>query len=399
MRPRVVIVTGTLQLGGSTTFVYNLTTELVKRQVACLVISSEAEHPMANDFDRSNVEVMLCDERREIFEDRVKRTLQRVREFKPDAVIANLAPFEFEVLRYVPHGVFKIGVVHSDEPNVYLTLNNYAPWMDAIVGVSASIVRRLDKIDAFDQVPKHHLSCGVPMPKVLARQMQSSGSIRILYLGRLANEQKRVHLFPKIAAGLEKARIPFYWTIAGDGPDRTALQNRVTRSGLASHVQFLGAVNYAKIGALFENHDVFLLVSDYEGLPLSLLEAMGHGLVPVVSDLESGIREVVDASSGILVPADDVNGYAQAIVHLHENRGELAAKSAGARNRVRTNFSVERMTDRWLSILKVAEGPVIWPSDFRVHGPITDAQQWKYAYPVRSFRRLAKIVSSRFLQG
>src|ERR1700730_2873735 len=263
MKARVAIITGTLQLGGSTTFVFNLSTELVKRQVPCLVISGEAEHPMANDFDRSNVEVILCDERREIFEDRVQRTLQRAREFKPDTVIANLAPFEFEVLRYLPHGVFRIGVVHSDEPNVYLTLNNYAPWMDAIVGVSASIVRRLNKISGFDRVSKHHLSCGVPMPKELRRPVRSSGPVRILYLGRLSNEQKRVHLFPEIAASLEKARMPFHWTIAGDGPDRAALQNRMTRRGLASRVQFLGAVNYTKIGALFGNHDIFLLVSDY----------------------------------------------------------------------------------------------------------------------------------------
>jgi glycosyltransferase involved in cell wall biosynthesis len=397
MKARVAIITGTLQLGGSTTFVFNLSTELVKRQVPCLVISGEAEHPMADDFNRSNVEVMLCDERREIFEDRVQRTLQRLRAFKPDTVIANLAPFEFEVLRYLPQGVFRIGVVHSDEPNVYPTLKNYAPWMDAIVGVSASIVRRLNKISEFNHVSKHHLSCGVPMPKELTRQVRSSGTVRILYLGRLANELKRVHLFPEIAAGLEKTRTPFHWTIAGDGPDRAALQNRMTHLRLASHVQFVGVVNYAKIGALFGSHDIFLLVSDYEGLPLSLLEAMGHGLVPVVSDLESGIREVVDASSGVLVPVEDVNGYARAIVHLHENRGELAAKSAHARDRVRTKFSVESMTDRWLSILKVAEAPVIWPRDFRVHGPIMDAQQWKYACPVRSVRRLAKIISGRFL--
>src|SRR5438132_9145985 len=105
MNPRIAIVTGTLKLGGSTTFVFNLSSELVKRQVPCLIVSGEAEHPMANDFDRSHVDVICYDERREIFEDRINRVLQRLREFKPDVVIANLAPFAFEILRYLPDGI------------------------------------------------------------------------------------------------------------------------------------------------------------------------------------------------------------------------------------------------------------------------------------------------------
>src|SRR5258708_7408499 len=84
--------------------------------------------------------------------------------------------------------------------------------------------------------------------------------------------------------------------------DRTALETEIKRRGLTSRFNFVGTVSYVKTGALFDNHDVLILVSDYEGLPLSLLEAMGHGVVPVVSDLESGIRDVVDNRSAILVP-------------------------------------------------------------------------------------------------
>ena len=61
---------------------------------------------------------------------------------------------------------------------------------------------------------------------------------------------------------------------------------------------------------------------------MSLLESMAHGLVPVVSDIESGIREVVDSNNGIRVAIDDIPGYAKAIIHLHEKQG--CAGSHGA---------------------------------------------------------------------
>jgi glycosyltransferase involved in cell wall biosynthesis len=149
-------------------------------------------------------------------------------------------------------------------------------------------------------------------------------------------------------------------------------------------------VRYAEVPALLKQHDVFLLASDYEGLPLSLLEAMGQGLVPVVSDLKSGIPEVVDASNGCLVSVNNVAGYARAIIHLHEHRDELAAKSAAARARVQKEFSVAAMTDRWLAACPPAQTVTEpWPKRWRIQGPLTAGQSLHFSPPVRFLRRVA----------
>src|SRR5206468_103489 len=137
-----------------------------------------------------------------------------------------------------------------------------------------------------------------------------------------------------------------------------------------------------------KNHDVFLLASDSEGLPMSLLEAMAQGVVPVVSDLESGIRDVVDSSNGLLVPVDDVEAYGRAIIHLHEHRDELAAKSAAAHARVKTEFSVQAMADRWLKILSAPPPKVQWPSRWRIQPPLTQRHSPRFWPPVRALRRL-----------
>jgi glycosyltransferase involved in cell wall biosynthesis len=194
--------------------------------------------------------------------------------------------------------------------------------------------------------------------------------------------------------------IPFHWTIAGDGVERGFLERNLKSAGPAQTVSFTGAVKYADVPAVLAQHDIFLLASDYEGLPLSLLEAMGCGLVPVVSDLKSGIPEVVDSINGILVPVDDVAGYARAIIHLHGHRDELAAKSAAARARVEKDFSITAMTDRWLGIIPEGASPQgVWPDQFQVTGPLTAAHPAYFSPLMRTFRRAATTLTSRIRSG
>jgi glycosyltransferase involved in cell wall biosynthesis len=391
LSPRIALVSGGIPLGGSTTFLINFAGELVRRGIPVEVMSFERENPMASDFQRQNVPVLCLDQRRMIFEDRLQIVLENLTRFRPTVVVATLAPPSFETLRYLPTGIFRIGMGQSDDPIVYEMMRHYAPHMDALAVVSREMRRRAAAMPGFAKTPVHHLPYGVPMPadeetvRVAPRR-----PLQILYLGRLGREQKRVHLFPQILEQLKASGIPFHWTIAGDGPERAALEQTMTGATPEQTVSFTGSVRYAGVPALLKQHDLYLLTSDYEGLPLSLLEAMGAGLVPVVSDLPSGIPEVVDAGNGMLVPVDDVAGYARAIIHLHRHRDELAAKSAAARARVQTEFSVAAMTDRWLAAFPAMRGDIApWPKRWRIQAPLTAGNAIYFSPPVRVIRRLA----------
>jgi glycosyltransferase involved in cell wall biosynthesis len=206
----------------------------------------------------------------------------------------------------------------------------------------------------------------------------------------LSQEQKRVRLFPEILRQICDSGMPFHWTIAGAGEELSYLETNLKTGSPDQTISFAGPVRYADVPMMLKQHDIFLLASDYEGLPLSLLEAMGYGLVPVVSDLESGIREVANKTVGLLVPMNDVSGYARAIIRLHEHREELAAKSAAARARVQQEFSVAAMTDRWLAALpsvKCAIEP--WPTHWRIQAILNSGNPLRFSRPVRMLRRVA----------
>jgi glycosyltransferase involved in cell wall biosynthesis len=387
---RVAVVTGSLNLGGSTTFVCNLGGELVRRGIPVRVLSLEKSNPLASDFQRLNIPVQNLDDRRWIYEDRLAVVLSELGRFKPTVVLANLSASSFEMLRYVPSGVFRVGVGQSDDPIVYEMMRHYAPHMDLMAVVSKTMKAKAEAMPEFGRVPVHCLPYGVPLPESLKAAARLEGPLRILYLGRLWHVQKRVRLFPVIFDRLKSSGIPFHWTIAGEGPERTFLQQAMIPAPPEQTVSFAGSIPYRDVPQLLREHDVFLLASDSEGLPLSLLEAMGHGLVPVVSDLESGISEVVNTDNGILVPVNDVEGYARAIVHLHEHRNELAAKSAAARARVCKEFSVEAMTDRWLAAFPQNVRSIgDWPADWKIKPPLVARHPVYYSPPMRILRRLA----------
>jgi len=378
-------------LGGSTTFLINFGGELVRRGIPVEVMSFEKDNPMSSDFERQNVPLLCLDQRRVIFEDRLKIVLQNLVRFQPTAVVSTLGATSFEVLRYLPKGIFRIGMAQSHDPNVYAVMGRYTPWMDSMAVVSRTMKQTVASMPEFARVPVANLPYGVPMCRDTELPAKDvTRPLRILYLGRLSQEQKRVRLFPEILRQICDTGMPFHWTVAGAGDELSFLETNLKTRSPDQTISFAGPVRYADVPMVLKQHDIYLLASDYEGLPLSLLEAMGHGLVPVVSDLESGIREVVDETVGVLVPVNDVSGYARAIIRLHEHREELAAKSATARARVQREFSVAAMTDRWLAALPPAKPPIeFWPARWRIQAILAAGNPLHFSRPVRMLRRIA----------
>src|SRR5205823_3339784 len=121
----VSVVSGGLQRGGAATFLCNLAGELVRRRVPVHVMSLEGDNPLSSDFERLKIPVLLQDERKAILEDRIETVLNRLAASRPNVVVANLGGASFEVLRYVPRGVLRVGVAHADHPGVYQTLRHY----------------------------------------------------------------------------------------------------------------------------------------------------------------------------------------------------------------------------------------------------------------------------------
>lgn len=388
----LVVVTGGLPLGGSTTFLLNLGRAFRQRGLELPIFFLSGSNEMARDFTSAGVEVMGPADAKLIYEDRLRETYLRVAALKPAAVLANLGADSFEILRTLPKNVARLGIVHSDEPGPYEVIRDFAPWLDAVVGVSQTICSKLSREPFAGKLRVEHISYGIHFGPGRTVQLRAAAQpLRLIYIGRIIEEQKRVSRLVQLAKTLQARGEKFEFTLVGSGP---SLQS--CRESLADlpNVRFLGDVPNEKIREHLRASDVFVLLSDYEGLPLSLLEAMGEGVVPVVSDIESGIRQLVASETGVRVPMGDVGAAADEIISLARDAAKLATLANNGAAFVRREFSAQATAERYCNLIgELAKSEATWPSNISVPVPLDYGNRWLLQSWSRPIRRVIKRAS------
>lgn len=380
---------GSLMLGGSTTFLVNLSRSFHERGLVLDVVGLDERNEMAADFAAAGARVQCLPRRRLIYEDRIHAAWRAMAARKPVAVLACLGAESFEPLRLLPAGVARLGVIQSDDPAPYAMARNYASWLDAIVGVSTTICDRLRKDGAFAKTRIEHIPYGIAFgPENVRAPRDFARPLKLVYLGRMIEEQKRVSRLVELARLLAARGENFEFMLAGSGSELATVQEALR--GLPS-ARCLGEIPNSETRALLRSQDVLVILSDYEGLPLSLLEAMGEGVVPVVSDLESGLRQVVTEQTGICVPVGNVAAAADAIGALARDPARLAALSSAAGKLAREEYSAARMGQRYLDLIgAIAKPGAVWPEHVSVPAPVELKPEWLYQGLGRSARRWLK---------
>jgi glycosyltransferase involved in cell wall biosynthesis len=160
-------------------------------------------------------------------------------------------------------------------------------------------------------------------------------------VGRL-NSQKNFSLFLDVAAALTPRFPNLRFLLAGEGPEEAKLREKAHHLGLADRVVFAGYI--ADTRQVYAAADILLMPSRFEGLPMTLLEAMAMNL-PVVASKLDGIAEVIEEGrEGYLVDSADVSGFVERCAALLENPAKSSELAANARAKTEAHFSVERMT-------------------------------------------------------
>jgi glycosyltransferase involved in cell wall biosynthesis len=149
--------------------------------------------------------------------------------------------------------------------------------------------------------------------------------------------------------------------VIGDGPLRSQTVALATALGIDRRVRFLGARR--DIAKQLAQHQLFALISHWEGFPRSILEAMRAGL-PVVASNVGGVREsVTEGETGFLVARQDVVGVRARLALLLTDPELRARLGAAGRRRYERHFTFTRMLDETLAIYAtVARRPITVPS-------------------------------------
>ncbi|MGE5140307.1 MAG: glycosyltransferase [Rudaea sp.] len=217
--------------------------------------------------------------------------------------------------------------------------------VDRYVAVSDEVARRLRERLSFPASKMKVVHNGIPLEPfeepatAPLRSLLDPGGRRpiVLTLARLTR-QKGLDYLLEAAARVPEA----LFAVAGEGPERARLEKHAEELRIADRVTFLG--NRPDVAQLLLDCEVFVLPSLFEGLPLSVLEAMAAGK-PVIATDVGGTREVVAPfQTGLLVPPGDVDALSSALCTLLADKSLARRLGEAGRARARSDFSAERMS-------------------------------------------------------
>lgn len=219
-----------------------------------------------------------------------------------------------------PETVRVVAWIHNHIEHDFRVAAAYEPLCARFVGVSRAITTRLASMIGWRAPDARCVAYGVEVPdEPPARAATTGDPLRLIYTGRLDQRQKRITALVALSRALDRSGVRHTLTIAGDGPAAAELEER---AGATPGVRVLrrapggGAMTPEDLRPLLRESDLFVMASRYEGLSVSLLEALAHGCVPVLARTESGQHETIEpgALGEAVEPAgDDDEAVGQAL--------------------------------------------------------------------------------------
>jgi glycosyltransferase involved in cell wall biosynthesis len=180
-----------------------------------------------------------------------------------------------------------------------------------------------------------YIPYGVSIPTI-RRKENLNDPLKIVLLARL-HQNKGVYDIPLIQEELLRRGIFVKWTIIGDGPEK---QNLINQMKSISDVNFFTPPDNDAVITLLATQDVYILPSRLDGLPVSMLEAMSVGCVPVLSEFNKGINKIIPGTVGFVHPIGDIAAFADSITALNNDRPELEKRSVLSKKLVTEEYNI-----------------------------------------------------------
>lgn len=241
---------------------------------------------------------------------------------------------------------------HVELPNRLL-----APITDAFVAVAETHGRYLADHEGCPPHKVRVIPNGVDIERFhprwpdagLRRELHLPDDAPIVGIVAALRSEKRHDLFLHVARQICNVLPKTHFLVVGDGQCRLPLERLAQELSLADCVHFLG--NRDDVPQILSLFDVFLLTSEMEANPVSILEAMAAEK-PVVAPRVGSVPETVgDGSTGFLFPPGDVDAAARRVVELLGDPGQAATMGRLARENVIAHWSVDRMVEGYQNMI------------------------------------------------
>lgn len=262
--------------------------------------------------------------------------------------------FHANILGRILGKLLRVAVIISSQRNVDPWRKIHHVWLDRWTSSFSDVVisnskAGQDRLVSIEKIPSQKIEVvynGLDFSEIPVKNKHvSSDHYGVGMVGNfwgMKGEAKGYFYFIEAAQRLLKIREDVYFLLVGAG-DRQKYEKRVSELGLQNHFRFLGGVTsiYEALALM----DVFVLPSEWEGFPVSILEAMAFG-VPVIATQVGGIPELIEnGETGLLIPPRDPLAIEEAILRLLDNPVLRERLVKNAKKIVSEHFRQERMIE------------------------------------------------------
>ncbi|CDB89802.1 putative capsular polysaccharide synthesis protein [Clostridium sp. CAG:253] len=310
-------------LGGIETWAMMLTRGLKNRKYNVSLWLREQVQSIPEDLKEVSTEINYDYER---YKESIQETIDKLIKKLPCTVISNwqsqVMIAAILVKRMYPEKLKLISIIHNDKKVLYRRQKFMEKDTDIIFGVSKKICKTF--IEEYNVDAKKVAYKETPVKFEVNKhlyQKDKSKPIRIGFAARISKAQKRVDLLVKLINRLNEEKVNFEIEIAGDGSYFEKMKEGIIKD--KNNVKILGKIPREKMQEFWNDKDIFLSTSDFEGASVSMLEAMALGVVPVVTNV-SGVDEfVTDGTNGYISEVQNIEKLIDGIKLLEDDRDKL----------------------------------------------------------------------------
>jgi glycosyltransferase involved in cell wall biosynthesis len=290
-----------------------------------------------------------------------------LREFRPDVVHTHMSVLRYVLPAIIHHGVrLAVHTLHNVAEHETDGLGRALQWLAfrglvkpvAISREVASSIERVYGVKAPHMVPncipvEKYRAADHPAVRMRWRAQEGIDPEAVLFISVARFEpQKNPFLLLEAFARLRDPRARL--ALIGHGRQKDEVIRYIQSRGLERSIRMLGV--RGDVPECLAASDVFVLSSNWEGNPLSVMEAMSAGL-PVISTAVGGVPELVESGrNGLLVAAKDCAAFGAAMQFLLDHPETRASMSSAARVHAAAAFNLDRMIRGYCAIYESALG-------------------------------------------
>lgn len=351
---KVIHVIPNLCMGGAETMCENLTMELKAQGFDVKIVSLYSfETPITERLKNAGAEIIFLDKKPGLDLSIIKKLKKLFLEEKPDVVHSHISSQKYAMVAAkkakVPvrvHTVHSVAQKELSKIDKFLAKRFYKRQGVIPVALSEAVKETIK--DVYGALPNETpvIFNGINLSRCIKKEEYNiAGNFKIVHIGRFSEEKNHKGLIDAFKLFQDLKPDSELWLI-GDGPLKEEIEEYAKKNGLYSSVKFLGL--QSNVYGYLSEADIFTLPSIYEGIPMTLIEAMGTGL-PIVATGVGGIPNMLINNESAILTKVDSKELADAFLRL-ANDEELRRRLGQNALERSKEFSAQKMAEKYVEI-------------------------------------------------